>query len=172
MLVSARGTVKPCLTNDCRHLAKWGEVHFISTRADCFIMLSPLDNTMWVCTKGWFWGQTHRVISCQFWVFFAFFAHIRIPASVSCRGPGVHLFCSPLMQLYLRKSWVLFCLVYLLHTFTLRPRAFFLLLPLLDSSPGRQCKASQCCNVASRHKLILWWAGEVAIEQRPRSRFL
>lgn len=126
MLVSARGTLKPCLTNDCRHLAKWGEVHFIPTRADCFIMLSPLDKTMWVCTEGWFRGQIHSVIWCHFGCFCSLTRYLNF--LLQRRGSGVHLFCSPPAPHAIVIAWAQ-VLFFLLHTFSLRPRAYF---PLLE----------------------------------------
>lgn len=155
MRVSARGTLKPCLTNDGRHLAKWGEVHFISTRADCFIMLSPLDKTMWVCTEGWFWGQFLQSRP----------NNLSVP-QVCCNdvGPGVNLFCSPAPSNAIVIAWAqVLSFFFLLHSFSLCPPAYF---PLLDRVRDDNVKASQCCKVASGRKFILWWAGEKPLYNR------
>lgn len=130
LLVSACGTLKPCLTNDCRHLAKWGEVHFISTRVDCFIMLSPLDKTMWVCTKGWFWGQTHRVIWCQFGSFCSLTRYLNF-LQVCYDDVAQASICSVASPhaIVIAGAQALSVVFFLLHTFSLCPLAYF---PLLD----------------------------------------
>lgn len=160
MLVSARGTLKPCLTNDCRHLAKRGEVHFIPTRADCFIMLSPLDKTVWVCTEGWFRGQMHSVIWCHGGCFCSLTRYLNFV--LQRRGSGVHLFCSPASPPCNCNCMSASFIFFITHLFPASPGLF----SFIRLSPRRQCKASQCCRVASRHKFILWWAGEKSLYNR------
>lgn len=41
-------STKRYLTNNHGHLAKGGELQFTFTRAEYFIMLSPLDKTIWL----------------------------------------------------------------------------------------------------------------------------
>lgn len=163
-----------CLTNDRRHLARRGELQFISTGADCFIMLSCLEKkTMrafsvwhylkWVlpCVKGYVgmcvrvcvWVFPHFDLSCEFY-----------PTELQHSGPVIHLFHGPhAIVIALVQCWF-----FIRHLFPKSPGSSSFIRPSLE----RQYKAS-CCHVESpcRQNFIPEWANDKWAALKPLRAF-